>query len=121
MRGISTLSPKLLGIADPREHEQARRLDDSSAEHGFLVGQNVMVLFANSQANSSAARTPEREHRDPGARQDGEIMSLEGRKQIAVDHAEALTILRIEVHITRPISYRRTDILDNPMPQCLAR
>jgi len=54
------MAAKFLGTADPREHEQAGRLDGSGAENGFLVGQDVMVLSANSQPNAGATSPPER-------------------------------------------------------------
>ena len=44
-----------------------------------------------------------------------------GVKQVAMDNAEALAVLGVEINITSAIPYGRTDILDDLMLHLLAR
>lgn len=51
----NTVTAKLLGIADPGKHEQARRLDHSRAQNSFLFSHDRMTLCAVQQPNPGAA------------------------------------------------------------------
>src|SRR5215468_3621092 len=117
----NAVAPKLRRIADTRQHEQVGRLDDPGAEDGFLVGQDVILPAFQSQPNARAASSRERERGDARTGQDGQVLSIERWEQVAMDDAEALTVLGIEVHVTSAITYRRADIIEYRLIHLLAR
>src|SRR5262245_58478122 len=115
------MAAKRLSVADTREHEQARRLEDACAENCFVFGHNVAMLTADPQSSAGATGPVERERGDAGAGHDRQIPPLKRWEEVAMDNAEALTVLGIEIDIAGTTSYGRTDIFENLVPHLLAR
>src|SRR5262249_60466939 len=67
-----------------------------------------------------AASPFEGERVDARTGQQRQVRSVERREKVAMDDAETLTVLGIEIHITRAVSYRRANVLQNLMPHFLA-